>query len=185
MSQLNTVAVSAAKSSDLSEGRMFISYSRRDGASFAAELREWLSGEKFSMWQDIVALEGGVDWWSQIENALRSQLLQHFVLVITPAALDSVVIRREIRLARQEGKTVSPVKGPGLRDLGQLPRWIGQVYDLALVEHRLTLIRVLQGQSRQKRVVMMAPEPPDDFVQRPSEFEVLKRRLLRHQKNSE
>jgi hypothetical protein len=43
--------------------------------------------------------------------------LQHFVLVVTPAALESRVVREEIRLARQEGKTVCPVKGPGLTDL--------------------------------------------------------------------
>jgi hypothetical protein len=48
--------------------------------------------------------------------------LQHFVLVVTPAALE------EIRLARQDGKTVCPVKGPGLTDLGTpLPDLFDQV----------------------------------------------------------
>ena len=96
----------------------------------------------------------------------------------SPAALASPVVRREIRLARQEGKTVCPIKGPGLGDLGKLPRWLGQVYDLDLPEHVTTLIRVLQDQSRQKRVPMMAPEPPPDFVQRAVEFDALKRKLL-------
>jgi hypothetical protein len=59
-----------------------------------------------------------------------------------------------------------------------LPRWLGQIYDLDLPEHYTTLIRVLQDQSRQKRVAMMAPEPPSDFVQRPAEFGALKRQLL-------
>jgi hypothetical protein len=90
------------------------------------------------------SLEGGRDWWSQIEDALRSKVLQHFVLVITPAALASPVVRREIRLARQEGKTVCPIKGPGLGSLSRLPRWLGQVYNLDLQEHVTTLIRVLQ-----------------------------------------
>ena len=99
-------------------------------------------------------------------------------MVLTPAALASPVVRREIRLARQEGKTVCPVRGPGLENLGALPRWIGQVYDLALAEHQTTLIRVLQAESRQKRVPMMAPEPPEDFVPRPREFEALKTQLL-------
>ena len=118
-------------------GRTFISYSRKDdGAAFADGLRSWLvEKENISVWQDIVALEGGRDWWSQIEDALKLKALQHFVLVITPAALASPVVRREIRLARQEGKTICPVKGPGLRDLGGLPRWLGQVYDLDLKEH--------------------------------------------------
>jgi WD40 repeat protein len=158
--------------------RIFISYSRKDGAEFAANLRKKLQKENFSIWQDLLALEGGRDWWSQIEDALKSKVLQHFVLVVTPAALASQVVRQEIRLARQEGKSVCPIKGPGLDDLGSLPRWLGQVYDLDLPEHVTTLIRVLQDQSRQKRVPMMAPEPPPDFVQRAVEFSALKSALL-------
>jgi TIR domain/NB-ARC domain/APAF-1 helical domain len=159
-------------------GRTFISYSTKDGAQYAAWLRTWLEGRDLSVWQDIVALEGGRDWWSQIEEALKSKALQHFILVVTPASLASPVVRREIRLARQEGKTACPVKGPGLGDLGKLPRWLGQIYDLDLVEHQTTLIRVLEADSRQKRVPMMAPEPPADFVARPKEFGALKQQLL-------
>jgi hypothetical protein len=159
-------------------GRTFISYSRKDGAEFAHNLRQSLESETLSVWQDIVTLEGGRDWWSQIEDALKSKSLHHFVLVVTPAALESPVVRREIRLARQEGKTVCPVKGPGLGDLGKLPRWLGQIYNLDLPEHQTTLIRVVQDESRQKRVAMMAPEPPADFVKRPKEFDTLKKQLL-------
>ncbi|MGA9599365.1 MAG: TIR domain-containing protein [Methylocystis sp.] len=161
------------------QGRTFISYSRKDGASFAEWLRTWLGERDLSVWQDIVALEGGRDWWSQIEDALRSKPLQHFILVVTPKALESEIVRREIRLARQEGKTFCPIKGPGLGDLGEAPpRWLGEVYDLDIEERKTKLIQVLQGESRQKRVPMMAPEPPDDFVERPEEFDALKRRLL-------
>jgi hypothetical protein len=45
-----------------------------------------LEKENLSFWQDLVVLKGGQDWWSQIENALRSKDLEHFILVITPAA---------------------------------------------------------------------------------------------------
>jgi hypothetical protein len=72
---------------------IFISYSRKDGLEFAAALRDRLLAENFSIWHDIIALEGGRDWWSQIEEALRSRALQHFVLVVTPAALASRVVR--------------------------------------------------------------------------------------------
>ena len=154
------------------------SYSRKDGAKFAARLRKQLEAKKLSVWQDLVALEGGRDWWSQIEDALKSKALQHFVFIVTPGALASPVVRQEIRLARQEGKTVSPIKGPGLGDLNKLPRWIGQLYDLDLPEHRTTFIRVLEGPSTQKRVAMLAPEPPADFVARPVEFDALKQRLI-------
>ena len=96
--------------------RIFISYSRKDGDTFAAGLRRELEGLGFTIWQDLIALKSGPHWWSQIEDALRSKQLEHFVLVLTPGALDSSVVRREIRLARQEGKTVSVVRGPGIPD---------------------------------------------------------------------
>ncbi len=158
--------------------RIFISYSRKDGAKDAASLRRRLEAENFSIWQDLSALQGGVDWWSQIASALNSQTLQHFILVVTPQAMASRDVRREIRLARQEGKTFLPVKGPGMDDLGKLPRWMGQIFDLDVTEHWTTLKRVLQLRSDCKRVPMMAPEPPADFVARPKEFDELKAQLL-------
>jgi hypothetical protein len=36
---------------------------------------------------DIVSLDGGRDW-SQIEEALKSKALEHFVLLVTPEALE-------------------------------------------------------------------------------------------------
>ena len=158
--------------------RIFISYSTKDGSEFADDLRQKLEAEGFSIWQDLIALEGGRDWWSQIEDALKSESLQHFLLVVTPKALASHVVRQEIRLARQEGKTFCPIKGPGMPSLAGLPHWLGQIYDLDREEHRTTLIRVLEGPSRQKRVPMMAPEPPEEFVPRPREFKALKAQLL-------
>ena len=161
--------------------RIFISYSRKDGRDFAAELRKRLTAEGLSVWQDLVQMEGGQDWWSQIDKAIRDKDMEHFVLVVTPQALDAdngKIIRQEIRLARQNGKTVSPVRGPGIDDLGKLPRWFGHIYDIGIPEQFTRLIRVLQGPNTQKRVPSLAPEPPADFVARPTEFEALKQRLL-------
>jgi WD40 repeat protein len=159
--------------------RVFISYSRKDGGeAFAASLRRRLLSQNLSVWHDIVSLEGGRDWWSQIEETLKSPALEHFVLVVTPASLESAVIRREIRLARQEGKAISPIRGPGIVDPSKLPRWIGQVYDISLPEHLNRLLAVLVSHGRQPRVPMMAPEPPGDFVERPVEFNAIKIKLL-------
>ena len=130
-----------------------------------------------SVWQDLVALEGGSSWWSQIEEALRSEALQHLVLIITPKLLASPTIRQEVRLARQEGKTILPVKGPGV-DLSGLPRWLGHVYDLDNPEQLSVLYGTLALSSTVKRVPIMAPEPPVDFIQRPREFHALKAKLL-------
>lgn len=159
--------------------RIFISYSRNDGgAEFAADLRHELISEGFSVWQDIVSLEGGRDWWSQIEDAIKSPSLDHLVLVLTESALENSVIRREIRLARQEGKTVLPIKGPGMDRLDRLPRWIGQIYDLDLTDHKQKFLLVLASPSQQSRVPLMAPEPPKDFVERLKEIATLKKKLL-------
>jgi hypothetical protein len=98
-------------------GRIFVSYSRKDGAAFVAELRATLRAEGFSIWMDIVALEGGRDWWSQIDKALRSKTLQHFVLVVMPAALASSVVRS--RTSRLEGHT-GPVNALCLLPDGRL-----------------------------------------------------------------
>lgn len=158
--------------------RIFISYATKDGAAFAAKLRLDLEAQGFSIWQDIVALQGNADWWSQIENALRSKELQHFILVVTPGAWASPVVRREIRLAKQEGKSVWPVRGPGIDEMAKLPRWLGNLYDLNVPERRTNLLRVLELPSDGKRVPMMAPEPPADFIARPAEFDALKKLLL-------
>ena len=158
-------------------GRIFVSYSRRDGAAFARDLRIMLEQERLSVWQDVVALEGGQDWWSQIENALRSKELQHFVLVVTSAALESGVVKQEIRLARQEGKSVSPVRGPGVVDLNKLPRWLGHVYDLDLPEQKTALIAKLQREAEPRRAPMMAPELPPDFIARPRSEQDVERLL--------
>ena len=168
---------------DPAPARIFISYSTKDGAGAAANLRKDLEAEYFSVWQDIVALEGGHDWWSQIENALRSKALQHFVLIVTPGALASAVVRREIRLAKQEGKTISPVRGPGL-DFATVPQWLGEVYDLDKPERRAKLLNVLRAESKVSRVPMMAPEPPEDYVQRTLEFDALKATLLESARRS-
>jgi hypothetical protein len=87
-------------------------------------------------------------------------------------------MRREIRLARQEGKTVSPIRWPGIVDLNKLPRWLGPLNDLDLPEHLNKLFGVLALPSRQRRVAMMAPDPPADFVPRPVEFDALKKQVL-------
>ncbi|MDG4560682.1 MAG: NB-ARC domain-containing protein [Candidatus Competibacter sp.] len=158
--------------------RIFISYATKDGAGFAAKLRRDLEALGFSIWQDIVALHGNADWWSQIEAALRSKELQHFILIVTPGAMASSIVRQEIRLAKQEAKTISPVRGPGINDIATLPRWLGNVYDLDVAERHTNLMRVLGLPSSARRVPLMAPEPPADFVARPTEFDSLKKRLL-------
>jgi hypothetical protein len=70
-------------------GRTFISYSRKDGAEFVAWLRGWLDERHLSTRQD---------WWSQIEDALKSKALLHFILVVTLGS-SVVLINTRVRSA--------------------------------------------------------------------------------------
>ena len=38
----------------------------------AKELRQRLEERGFTLWQDLIALEGGLEWWAQIEQAIKS-----------------------------------------------------------------------------------------------------------------
>src|ERR1700722_13725614 len=93
------------------EPRVFISYSRSE-LSYVRDLREELLEAGLPVWHDLQEIGAG-QWWSQIEDALAgSNAIEHVVLVVSPAALERPIIMREWRLARREGKTVSPVIPP-------------------------------------------------------------------------
>src|SRR4051812_18644767 len=104
--------------------RVFVSYARSDGAAIAADLRQRLAAEGVSLWQDLVAMEGGQDWWRQIQAAVDKA--EYLVLVLTPGALTSATCRREWRYARQVGTYVVPVSDvpPGELGLSQLAGWM-------------------------------------------------------------
>lgn len=158
--------------------RVFISYSRRDAPDFARDLATRLHAENLSLYRDLTHLEGGVDWWRQVEEAIRT--VEHVVLVLTPAALASPYVAREWRLARQEGKQVSPIQGPGTLDFTKLPSWMERAhrYDITIPEQYARLVAELKTKPDIRRVPFMADELTSDFVARPAEFDKLKRRLL-------
>jgi hypothetical protein len=49
--------------------RVFISYSRSDGESFAHRLRTRLESEAIPIWQDRVGMEGGRDWGCKSDSS--------------------------------------------------------------------------------------------------------------------
>jgi len=107
---------------------VFISYARQDGEAFATALRRRLEKEQpeITLWQDRAQLEGGIGWWMQITEALDN--VDFLVLVLTPAAVHSPVVRQEWRYARQHGVCVYPVKGVTDTELDyqSLPKWMGK-----------------------------------------------------------
>src|SRR4051812_43623626 len=105
---------------------VFISYARKDGEDFARALRQRLEREhpEITLWQDRTQMEGGVGWWKQITEAL--DVVRFLVLVMTPAAVRSPVVRKEWHYARQQGVHIYPIKGvaDAQLDFGSMPRWM-------------------------------------------------------------
>ncbi len=73
----------------------FISYAHADTAGMLA-LREILDGSGIESWHDA-SIDGGDDWNAVLEEQIRNCSL--FVLVLSPAAAASRIVRREIRFA--------------------------------------------------------------------------------------
>lgn len=144
--------------------RVFVSYARRDGEAFARDLRTRLAAEGISQWRDREGLEGGRDWWLQITEALDRVVF--LVLVMTPAALASELVRREWRYARQRGVAVYPViAAPGL-DFDAMPRWMRSVHFYDLAQEWPKFVADLHGTPRPRRVPFMVEDLPADHVPR-------------------
>ena len=126
--------------------RVFISYARKDGEEFATDLRKRLEEQEseITLWQDRAEMEGGVGWWKQIEQALDQ--VRFLVIVMTPAAMESEMTRKEWRYARQHGVNVYPVKGcPDAElDYASLPNWMRKAHFFDLDKEWETFVNYLQ-----------------------------------------
>jgi formylglycine-generating enzyme required for sulfatase activity/tetratricopeptide (TPR) repeat protein len=95
--------------------RLFISHSHADnefGTRLAEDLRRAL-GDEESVWYDVSGgLHGGDAWWRKIVQEIAARPI--FVVVLSPAAMESHWVNDEIDLAwnlknTPEGKTIIPV----------------------------------------------------------------------------
>jgi Mrp family chromosome partitioning ATPase len=68
-------------------------------------------------------MQVGEAWWQQIVAALTNEHVEYMVLVLTPAAMRSDIVRKEWRLARQKGVCVLPVIAAPDLDFQSLPHW--------------------------------------------------------------
>jgi len=161
---------------------VFISYARSDGSEFAHRLRQQLEQQNIRLWQDRVGMEGGRDWWLQITETLDN--VSFLLLVVTPNALKSDIVRKEWRYARQQGVCVYPIQGSPDIDYNSMPRWMRDAafYDLGSVEDDLSpewpkFLNDLNKTPDLRRVPFMV-EDLGVFIERPGQFERLIKLLL-------
>jgi hypothetical protein len=86
--------------------KIFISYSRRDAGDFAEHLMHYLEDFDHGVFTDINNLLLGDVW----DNIIKSNIsnCDIFVVIVTPAALESEYVEREVLQAQSENKKIIP-----------------------------------------------------------------------------
>lgn len=95
--------------------QIFISYSRSD-MEFVQHLAMGLSRAGLDVWWDLSDIQGSDVWEKKIEEGLKTS--QYFIVVMTPAALESRWVRREYLSADVKGLTIIPLR---LKPSDELP----------------------------------------------------------------
>ena len=161
---------------------IFISYARRDGREIAKQLRADLEKRGFNIWQDVVAMEAGSDWWQQIKEAIDGSVVM--VLVLTDGALASGVVHDEWTYARTVGTYIIPVT-PDSAIFDKAPRWISKVDVVILdqkhedyVEAYPRFVKQLNDPPERTPRPFTVPNLPEHYVNRPAQMDALVTHLL-------
>jgi len=86
--------------------KTFLSYSRAN-KDFAIRLTKELKSEGFDVWLDILDIPAGSRWDREGEKALRESEI--FMIILTPASVESENVLDEIGYAIDNGKHILPV----------------------------------------------------------------------------
>jgi len=87
--------------------RIFISYSRKDGAVLAQRLQCDLAKQGFDAWLDTKRIGGGAVWSAEIEREIDA--CQVMIALLSPGSYKSEICRAEQIRALDKGKRVIPV----------------------------------------------------------------------------
>jgi hypothetical protein len=85
---------------------VFISYRRKD-SEFVTQLHQALTNRGISAWFDTEDIEAGDHWRTAIAEGIRD--CKVFVLSLSPDAVESVNIRKEVDLAERHKKPIIPL----------------------------------------------------------------------------
>ena len=100
---------------------IFISYKRGEGDDAAREIENYLTRKKnYSVFRDVDKIEGGEDWSQKITRSIRKSDI--FILVLTPLALSSGEVEKEILEAQKWNKRILPCK-LDIVNIEELKKW--------------------------------------------------------------
>nr|MCU0476805.1 TIR domain-containing protein [Anaerolineae bacterium] len=147
------------------------SYARKDGFAPSQTLRQRLDSEGFEVWQDLIAMNIGENWHPQIFKAIEQA--DAVVMVLTPEAIKSPMVRQEWVHARRVGTPIFPVAFTDLYKTVDVPRWVSKVDavilspDIVGVEDKWrALLKQLRDPQRRRRVPNMVERLPNEYVER-------------------
>src|SRR4051812_27916237 len=86
---------------------IFLSYARADGTESAELLRNRLQDARHVAWVDRHDIPGGAEWKTEVAKALLS--VDAFILLISPAAMQSEPVRQELEIAASLQKHIIPI----------------------------------------------------------------------------
>ena len=84
--------------------KIFVSYSRTDAGHFAEKIHKDLTKKGYDVFTDVDGIKIGDKWSNTIEENISKCDL--FVIIVTPAALESEFIEKEVLQAQQENKRI-------------------------------------------------------------------------------
>src|SRR2546423_1283924 len=90
--------------------RIFVSHNQRDndfGIRLTQDLRRVLGDESAVFYDVLGGLQGGERWWEKIVEELSARDV--FIIVLSPDAMNSIWVRREIDVALNENKYIIPI----------------------------------------------------------------------------
>ena len=159
-----------------------MSYARADGRRLALDLHQSIEAAGHSVWQDVFDMQGGEDWWLQIEEKIEHA--KAAVLVVTPTAFESDIVRREWIHARRAGTHILPVaEDPKI--FQDAPRWMSKVDVFVLAPESPDYDKARRRFHEQLRqppplrpVPITAPSLPFYLVRRESEHRHLSDKVL-------
>jgi hypothetical protein len=91
----------------MKRARVFLSYSRSDGADACRFFADALAAASFLVWRDVSDIAGGTEWRNVAREAVAK--VDAVLVFLTPAAVSSEAVEFEWRTALDLGKRVVPL----------------------------------------------------------------------------
>lgn len=125
--------------------QVFVSYSRTD-KEFVQRLAMDLQQAGLDVWWDLSDIQGSDVWERKIEEGLRTS--QYFIVVLSPASLESRWVRREYLSADNKALKIIPLR---LKAYDEAPLTLRDIQPIDAVERRYEdvlsdVLRVLKFQ---------------------------------------